>query len=353
MKNSLIRSLGIIVLIIGSSCGKDNSTNDLKTSMEVVAQQSISVSLSKSQIAADGADEVVFTVKDQNNVDVTALSLIYVNNIALVKKTFSATTEGSYQVKAVKGNLSSAIVNLLVSNLSSPIFSQKVLAEVFTGTWCGICPGVLIPLDKYTNSNSDIITIGVHGPRGSGDPFEYIFDSEMRNAFGVSGVPTVLLNRNSKWNENTASLELLKQAIAPLGIAIETVLNGNKISVKAKVKFGRTITEPLKLVIMLVEDDIPYNQANYGHFGLANPIPNFFHRNVLRTSATDIFGDAMPSNQQTKDNVWEKNFTIDAAGYLLSRCKVVGFVLYDTNPQNLKGVLNTQIVSAGQTVSFN
>ena len=104
---------------------------------------------------------------------------------------------------------------------------------------------------------------------------------------------------------------------------------------------------------MLVEDNILYSQANYGHFGLPNPIPNFKHRNVLRSAATDIFGDAIPSVQQIKGSTWEKNYTFNTTGFVQANCKIIAFVLYGDNADNRKGVLNVQVVSAGQNKGFD
>jgi thiol-disulfide isomerase/thioredoxin len=351
MKSLLICYYFLCLLLFISSCGKDNSTNDMVKPLPG-NELSLTVYLSKSQIAANGLEETTFTVKDQANVDVTSSSVIYVNDQVLAKNAFSTTTPGSYRVKAVKGTLSSPIVNLIAANQTTSVFTQRVLAEFFTGTWCGICPGTLIPLENYTKTNPNIIMIGIHGPNGSNDPFQFIYDSQLRATFGVSGVPTVLINRNSNWNGSNVSLDQLAKNAAQLGIGIETSVTGNIVAAKVKVKFGEAINAPLKIVVMLVEDGILYDQTNYGHFNLPNPIPGFAHRNVLRSTATDIFGDAVPAAQQTKDNIWQKDYTIDASKYVASRCRVVAFVLYGANSSGLKGVLNSQIVNAGQSINF-
>lgn len=194
--------------------------------------------------------------------------------------------------------------------------------------------------------------IGIHGPSGSNDPFQYVYDTQLRNAFGVSGVPTVVLNRNSNWDGNNATLDQLVKNSALLGIGLETTVSGNTVNVKVNVKFGATITAPLKIVVMLVEDGILYDQTNYGHFNLPNPIVNFAHRNVLRSTATDIFGDPVPIAQQTMNNTWQKTFSLDASKYQVPRLRVVAFVLYDSNNGGLKGVLNSQIVKAGESINF-
>ncbi|MBP6686652.1 MAG: Omp28-related outer membrane protein [Lacibacter sp.] len=313
----------------------------------------LTVQLSRSEVAADGFDEVSITVKDQNNADVTSSSTIYLNNAAYSSTTFFTGTSGSYQLKATRGNATSAVVTLTANTPGPSPFTQKVLIEDFTGTWCGICPGTVIPLDAYTDTKPNLISIGVHGPAGSNDPFKYIFDPQLRTALGITGVPTVVLNRDVKWDNNTATLDQLTQKRAALGLALETSVSGSTINVKAKVKFDVTTSLPLKIVVVLAEDSLLYSQANYGHFGLPNPIPNFRQKNVLRTAATDIFGDVIPVASSIKANTWEKNYSLNATGYNMSNTKVIAFVLFDTNTQNRKGVLNVQLVKAGENKNFD
>ncbi|MEO7394253.1 MAG: Omp28-related outer membrane protein, partial [Chitinophagaceae bacterium] len=156
-----------------------------------------------------------------------------------------------------------------------------------------------------------------------------------------------------KWNNTSASLQQLTQERAALGLAFETIISGSTISVKTKVKFDVSTSIPLKLIVMLVEDGLLYNQANYGHFGLPNPIVNFRHKNTLRAAATDIFGDAIPGAQQIKGNTWEKQLSFNAATYNTANCYIIATVIYDINNQNRKGALNTQIVAAGQNKDFD
>jgi len=337
-------------ILILASCGKSAVNAPVNTA----AANSISLKLStnKDQIAADGTDEAVFSVKDENNIDVTAQSTIYVNNQAIQKNVFTTTAPGSYQVKAIKGNQSSAVFNLIAANDTATVFTQKVLAEFYTGTWCGICPGTLIPFEAYIKANPNTVMVGIHGPVGSADPYIYTYDTQLRNAFGIIDVPSVIVNRNGLWNNNYSTFDQLSQQTATLGIGLQTNINGSSISVKTEVKFGSTINVPLKIVVALVEDSLLHDQVNYGYFNLPNPIVNYPHRNVLRSSATDIFGDAIPISAQVKDNVWENDYTIDASQYVVSKCKIVAFVLYGANSQNLKGVLNTQIATAGQNANF-
>jgi thiol-disulfide isomerase/thioredoxin len=351
MKKLLPNLLLVLAILSFASCGKDNSSNDAVGTVPATPQ-SLTITADKTRIAADGVDNATFTVKDAANVDVTASASVLVNGQEIPVNNFATKLPGSYQVKAQNGGLVSPVINIIAENAAAPVFTQKTIAEFFTGTWCGICPGTLMPLDKYTADNPSTIMIGIHGPKGSDDPFQYEYDPQLRSKFNINGVPTVLLNRNGFWDGNTSKLDQLASNNPLLGVGIATSINGNKIAVKTSVRFGSAINAPLKLVVMLVEDNVPYNQANYGHFNLPNPIKGFIHHNILRNTATDIFGDEMPAAAQTKDNIWEKDFTIDATGTQLNRARIVAFVLYDSNASSLRGVLNAQVVNAGQTENF-
>jgi hypothetical protein len=356
MKNTILILTASVLVFIAQSCSKGDSAS---TPPDIInppngINPTLFINLSQSQVSADGFDETAITVKDANNADITNSSTIIVNNVAIAGNKFYTAVAGSYQIRATRGTETSSTITLTAANPGPSPFTQKVLAESFSGTWCGICPGTIIPLENYTNTHPNVISVGVHGPSGSSDPFQYVFDPQLRTAYSVTGVPTVLLNRHSKWvNNSTTTLDNLAQKRAPLGIGFETGITGTTINVKAKVKFDISTSIPLKIVVLLAEDNLKYNQANYGHFGLPNPIVNFNHRNVLRAAATDIFGDVIPTAQQVKGSTWEKNYSFNANGYMQANCRIIAFVLYGDNADNRKGVLNVQMVSAGQNKNFD
>jgi thiol-disulfide isomerase/thioredoxin len=350
MKQLFQKAVAALAIVLLISCSKEQATSPVTPP---ASTQTLTVSFSRNEINADGFDETVIRVKDKDNNDVTAGSSIYINNTLAGSTVFYTAIAGTYQVKAVRNNLESATATLNAVSPGPSLFTQKVLTEMFTGTWCGICPGTIIPLEDYIKNRPEIIYVGIHGPSGSGDPYQYVFDPQLRSAFGVGGVPTVLVNRKSNWDGKEASLDQLTKQRAPVGIAFESSISGNTISAKVKVKFDVSTSVPLKLVVVLVEDKLKYNQTNYGHFNLPNPIVNFNHQNVLRGAGTDIFGDLIPVDQQTKGNIWQKEITLAANGYDLANCRLVGYVIYGSNIPDRKGVLNAQIATAGQNKNFD
>jgi hypothetical protein len=108
-------------------------------------------------------------------------------------------------------------------------------------------------------------------------------------------------------------------------------------------------------VLYLLEDGKVYPQVNYNYFGLPDPISNYLHNNILRKTITDLYGEVLPVANQLKSNIQDFNFTIDASGYNISKCRIVGVVVQGINNQGRKenAVVNVQTVAVGQTKNFD
>jgi len=334
--------------IVLQSCSKGGSGGG------TASGSSLTITLNKTSLRADNFDELVISVKDQNGADVTSTSTIRINGTPSASNKFYTSTPGTVTVKATQGSATSADATVTATDPGPSPFTQKLLTEDYTGTWCGYCPRVGASLKTYSSSNPNCIVVGVHGPAGSSDPYNYTYVTQMASTFGVTSFPTVIVNRDFKWSEVASVLnnELTKRA--PVGIGLETTITGSTINVKAKVKFDVSTQIPLKLIVMLVEDNLVASQTNYyaPTYG-PDPITNYVHKNTLRTAGTDIFGDDIPASQQITGTTWEKNLTINAAGYSLANCKVIATVVYGTNGLGRRGSLNSQEVTAGQNKNFD
>jgi hypothetical protein len=340
----------IVSFVVFQSCSKGGSSGGTTPPNNQV----LTVSLSKSTVRADNFDKVVVTVRDENSNDITGTSTIKVNGTAYAGNELYLSTPGTYTVSAANGSKTAPNVTLTAQDPGPSPFTQKVLVEDYTGTWCGYCPRVGVQLTSYIVSHPNCIVVGVHGPSGSGDPFSYLYVASLTNYFNVTGWPTGIVNRNYAWNEQNTVLDQEAVKRAPLGLSFETSIAGNIISVKTKVKFDVTTQLGMKLVVALVEDGLIYPQTNYyaPTYG-GNPITSYTHNHVLRAAATDVFGDVIPVAQQTIGTTWESNLSFNASGYNMNNCKIVAFVLYDFNTLSRKGVLNVQEVTAGQNKVFD
>lgn len=312
------------------------------------------VTLSKTSITADGWETITFTAKDQNNNDITTSCVFYVDNQIIQGSSWWTSVSGSHTVKAVRSGVESAGVTISATNPGASPFSQKIIVEDYTGTWCGHCPRVGMPIETYANSNPNTIVVANHGP--GNDPYTFSGHGILASFFQVTGYPTVMINRDLKWNESYSEFDLqFTNRRPPLGIAFQTSVSGNTISGIAKVKYDVNTSVPMRLVLYLVEDGKVYPQVNYNYFGLPNPINNYTHNAVLRKTLTGLYGDNLPVANQTRGGVTDINFSVDATGYDISKCRIVGFVVHGTNNQGRKEnvVVNAQSVKAGLNKDFD
>jgi thiol-disulfide isomerase/thioredoxin len=345
---SPILVVAIISMLVFENCSKGGGGGGGTTNTTVILE------VNKTSVRADGFDEIVMTAKDQNGADITASCVFKIDGTNFTSNRFHTLAAGNHVLAAVKSGSKSADLTVTATNPGPSPFTKKVLVEDYTGTWCGYCPRVGVQLTNYSASHPNCIVVGVHGPAGSSDPYNYQYVSQLTTTFGVTGWPTAIVNRDYKWNENNNILDAEGNKRAPLGIAFETSVVGTTINVKTKVKFDVTTSLPLKLVVLLVQDNLVYSQVNYyaPTYG-GNPIANYVHNHVLRAAATDIFGDAIPSASQTSGTTWESNLSFNASAYNISNCKIVAMVLSNTLGYDYKGALNAQIVTAGQNKDFD
>ena len=56
-----------------------------------------------------------------------------------------------------------------------------------------------------------------------------------------------------------------------------------------------------------------------------------------------------------KGNIQDFNFSVDASGFNITKCRIVGFVVHGPNNQGRKenAVVNVQTVVAGQNKNFD
>ncbi len=345
---------GLATTLLLCSCSKGGGDNNNNNNNNPPASDTFYLTLSKPSMKADAFDELKFIVKDKNNVDVTATATIKVDGNVVASKIYTTGTVGGHQAVATVGGKSTATKSFNAVAPGTSPFTRKVLVEDFTGTWCQYCTRMAAKLKDFKNNNPNLIWTAVHGPSNSSDPFKYQFHDQMATKYGVSGWPSAIMSRRVKWDENPSTINAELAIRAPLGIAFETSISGTTVNVKTKVKFDVSTSAPLKLVVMLVEDGLVYQQQNaYTQYGTTPVIANFIHDMTLRKASTDIFGDAIPVASQTEGNIYEHTSTFSTTGFNASKLKVVATVLTESNTLTYKGCLNTQEVVAGQNKNFD
>ena len=156
---------------------------------------------------------------------------------------------------------------------SNEVYPQNVLAEEFTGTWCGWCPRGLVGMEFMSEHYSDkgFIGIAVHGSYVGQDPMVSPSYVTVANRY-TSGYPGAVINRQYSFDPSDANLELyyLLASSEPSAANIEILsaeysLQDEAVIVKCTSKFAIDLnTSSLQLAFALVEDGVgPYAQSNY------------------------------------------------------------------------------------------
>lgn len=364
-----------LVALLSCSKGGNSGTGGGEVDPPVTppaVKDSIYVSLSSYTVEKNGFDFAAIRVKDKDGKDITSVSLFYVDGLSTTDSIVIPNTVKNIKIAAKKGSLPSNEVTLTVKEGTVSPFSQKILVEDYTGTWCQYCPRAARILEAYVAKKPRCITVGIHGGFVSTEPFYYTYADNICNAIKVTSFPWTVVNNDIKWNEDPAVLDPYFDKWAPLGLSIQSSVNGTTISGKVNVKYATSTGIPMKIKIMLVEDGLVYPQVNaYNnpnsttnpYYG-PNPIPDFVHTNVLRQIAgTDVVnGEDIPVSVQQKDNVWSKDFSFSTTGKTarnvdysinLSKARIVAYVTYGRNKFNYTGTANVQMANVGELKQFD
>ena len=253
--------------------------------------------------------------------------------------------------------------------------------EDLTGAWCGFCPRVAYAIEQYKLTHpNNFIAIGVHSGSGT-DPFKFSNYSAYISKYSVQGYPSAILNRKAEWSEDEADLDAALAEPALCGMSISSSATTDQFNNAyaigtVKVKFGTNMPgQTLKLVVALVENGLVATQTNYyaptlpnGQAGYtpylydgASPILNFVHNGVMRRTGTDLWGDLIPQDEQTKNNEYSLDFNMPLSGttasgtnYTVDKTKaaIVTIVVDETDPNNIHA-LNAQYAELGATKNYD
>lgn len=248
-------------------------------------------------------------------------------------------------------------------------YTRKAYVEDFTGTWCGWCPLMSYTLEqKKAQHGAKLIFVGMHyGPTsGQYDPFHSSSFLNLMNRYGINAFPTGLVNRQTVVSSSTlaSNIDFAVAAESYVGIKMETTLTGSDCALKTTVRFGSDFkSKTVKLVLMLVEDELKYNQVNYlagnssyqshPYYSAGNPMANYTHYGVFRRVITaNLEGDVVPSNNTGLGGEYVNTTTVNVTGIAAGKGKIVALVINDTGSATSTQVLNAQEVVVGQTQSF-
>jgi hypothetical protein len=319
--------LALLTFGLFISCSKEENNSGGSTI------QSITITANPSE--AYVGDNIQFTVKGNNNVDVTGTAVIYVNAAPIVNNFFTTTAAGTLSVYAVYQV--SSTVSLTSPTIQIPVtqginFNKRVLIEDYTGTWCQYCPRVSYSISQVRAQTNDAVVVAIH--RGASDPYNFSAASVLESMIGLTGYPTAMLNRKTDWtypeNNNIAQVVNLTNGTNPrIGLAMTNSVNSanGNVTVQVNVKFGKNFSG-LKLVVYALEDNLLYNQTNSTSFyGGVNPIVGFNHKDVLRAFlTTNILGDDIPGATSV-NGVYTRSFVYNLGGAQAANIHFAAFVV--------------------------
>ena len=269
--------------------------------------------------------EIPFKIINEAGNDVTDIATFYVDDTEITGNVFSSPTVGEFEVYGVYMEDGVEITTNTVG-FRVIIPERKVVIEDYTGTWCVWCPRVTAAIEWVHELTDQISVVAIHeaGTGEYSDPMHFPQVENLKDEFGVDGLPAAQINRTTPWVlptiPNESHIEVvtsLAGAVTNLAIGVNSQLTGNDLIVEVNVAYEEGSGQNDKLVVYVVENGIIYLQKNaYDsidqsiYFGMGDPIPNFEHNEVLRASLSDVFGDAIPATGALEEYTRTYNYTV-------------------------------------------
>ncbi|MDE5422724.1 Omp28-related outer membrane protein [Ancylomarina sp. DW003] len=302
------------------------------------ASQATSITLIPSKSVVNPGESIDLQVEDNFGNNVTALSAITVDGEAITTNPYIFSNSGDYTVEATYQGLTTqvtitattpsefSIVESFSASGAPASFTKKILLEDFTGTWCPYCPAAAEAVKLAVEENSNkVFGVGIH--HSSEDPMMISEGTFFINNYYVKSIPTIFANgADTRWDYpdmTQVNNELAEDASVGLAVSAEVI--GGKLDLEVKVGFKSAMTEEIRLMIYVVEDDVTSTAAQQG----SDEGINYVHKDVLREVGTDREGDVIPSDHTGAGGVYTKTMkglSIPILGINLDKLKVYAFV---------------------------
>ena len=219
--------------------------------------------------------------------------------------------------------------------------SQRAIIEKYTGVRCVNCPNADITITAATAQNGDkLIALAIHDssnltrPIGDTPRLSSEDGNTWSNFFGIfatGGYPTALINRTlngSAWDLFTPTSginsrvdNIIKQT-PKVAIQADAANNDGTVSINVNLEFLQTVSEPLTLTLLIMEDGIIATQKYPDHED-----ENYVHNHVLRDVITDVWGaDIDCTGASGEKRVALFNYTPASSEWNLANCHIVAMV---------------------------
>lgn len=347
-----------ITSIVNVSCSSDDDSTIKPNNGN---NTSIKISSDKANITTSSEEFFTFTVKNQDEEDITSEATIFINGNSIEGNTFNSSEIGTHEVYATKDDLQSNSITVNISEEPIDYYAHKVLLEDYTGTWCGYCPRVTYSIELLHEETDKVVVAALHRAQDQSssqygyDPFTFHEARKLEQKWSdFEGYPYAKINRTETWefpefnNLNQATDKL--QTSSPFGIAISSNLEETSGSIDISFKFSEDISENLKYVVYIAEDKVLYDQTNYytDIYGGNNPIEDFEQNDLVRALANDnILGTSIPSDNTISNGTYEVSLTADYSSNNTDNLKVIAFITDEEG-----NVLNAQVAKGNTEQDF-
>ena len=309
----ILAALFFIALAACSGTVDPESGTETKDPMKEVPEGVLRIFADKTEISADGNDEVTFTVmfgsEDVSNAKTLQLVRSFNGEekyMAYGVNKYSTVTAGEYTFSAKYYYGGNHFTDNSVTVTAEQFFTgeeknykRRYLGTLFTSTGCNSCPLAARGLKDLQAANPDeIIIAAFHADMTIPDPMTIAETYEFQSALGgFQGLPAFFWNmREDSYTGGsvfTESFAAEKNAYDTYsGVAVNTVYD--EASSNLVVDLGITSNMPavFRYMVILVEDDIPAT-GDYAQNGQGN---DYIHYNVVRKVLTGVNGDKINDN---------------------------------------------------------
>ena len=316
--NKVFRYIGLAFSALAlSACSGTIDTNEGKNDPDAgkdqVPEGVLRIFADKTEISADGNEEVTFTVmfgsEDVSNAKTLQLVRSFNGEekyMAYGVNKYSTVTAGEYTFSAKYYYAGNHFTDNSVVVEAKQFFTgeeknykRRYLGTLFTSTGCNSCPLAAKGLKKLQEENPGVITLAAfHADMTIPDPMTIAETYEFQSALGgFQGLPAFFWNmREDSYTGGsvfTESFAVEQEAYDTYsGVAIATSYDAS--SSKLDIELGITSNMPavFRYMIILVEDDIPAK----GEYEQNGQSQDYIHYNVVRKVLTGVSGDKINDN---------------------------------------------------------
>lgn len=306
-------ALSFIALAACSGTVDPDSGTETKDPMKEVPEGVLRIFADKTEISADGNEEVTFTVmfgsEDVSNAKTLQLIRVFDGEekyMAYGVNKYSTVTAGKYTFSAKYYYGGNHFTDNSVVVEAKQFFTgeeknykRRYLGTLFTSTGCNSCPLAAKGLKALQEANPDVITLAAfHADMTIQDPMTIPETYDFQSALGgFQGLPAFFWNmREDSYTGGSVFTESFAQEQEAYdtfsGVAITTSYDESSSALDISLGITSNMPATFRYMVILVEDDIPAT----GEYEQNGQSSSYIHYNVVRKVLTGVNGDKINDN---------------------------------------------------------